>query len=104
MFPSVSPHALSPPAWDGAADGDAADGLELASRDPAMTSERHPFGLVRRVPSSAAQQVCWGRNALCPCLCVGSPCGALDCKGTAAEPVLCLLCAASWHQLRKEVV
>jgi len=53
MFPPVSPRALSPLA----ADADACDGLELSARDPTMASERHPFGLVRRVPSSAAQQV-----------------------------------------------
>lgn len=53
MFPSVSPHALSPPVWDSSGP----DGLELSACDPTMASERHPFGLVRRVPSSAAQQV-----------------------------------------------
>ncbi len=60
MFPPVSPHALSPLA----ADANASDGLELSARDPTMASERHPFGLVRRVPSSAAQQVTAACNSL----------------------------------------
>ena len=72
MFPSVSPHALSQPAtWDA---GAAPDGLELSARDPTMASERHPFGLVRRVPSSAAQQVTARRHQCCAPSCISVLC------------------------------